>query len=85
MKKYYIYHARGIFTESATYAEKSQTEMLEDILASYPAFVQLASFDSEAEAEKEYSKYSTDISVRKNDDGVIIKYNIYTFKAEIKE
>lgn len=82
MEKYYIYHARGIFTESAAYAEKSQSEILDDILASYPAFVQLASFDSEAEAEKAYSKYSNDISVRKNDDGVIIKYNIYTFKKE---
>lgn len=82
MKKYYIYHARGIFTESATYVEKSQTEMLEDILASYPAFVQLASFDSKAEAEKEYSKYSNDVLLRKNGDGVVVKYNIYTLKAE---
>lgn len=82
MEKYHIYHARGIFTESAEYAEKSQTEMIEDILASYPAFVQLANFDSEAEAEKAYNKYTNDISVRKNGDGVIIKYNIYTIKAE---
>lgn len=82
MKKYYIYHARGIFTGSAAYAEKSQSEMPEDILASYPAFVQLADFDSKAEAEKAYSKYSNDITIRKNSDGVIINYNIYTLKAE---
>lgn len=82
MKKYYIYHARGIFDETTAYAEKSQTEMLEDILASYPAFVQLASFDSKAEAEKEYSKYDNDISIWKNSDGVIINYNIYTLKEE---
>ena len=82
MEKYCIYQARGIFTESTAYAEKSQSEMLEDILASYPVFVQLASFDSEAEAEKEYSKYDNDIKIRKNGDGVIINYNIYTLKAE---
>ena len=82
MEKYCIYHASGIFTALATYAEKSQTEMLNDILASYPAFVQLASFDSRSEAEKECSKYDNHISVRKNGDGVIIKYNIYTLKAE---
>lgn len=82
MEKYYIYHARGIYAESTAYAEKSQTEMLADILASYPAFVQLASFDSESEAEKAYSKYSNDISVRKNSDGIIVNYNIYTLKTE---
>ena len=82
MEKYCIYQARGIFTALAAYAEKSQSEMLEDILASYPAFVQLASFDSKAEAEKEYSKYDNDITIRENSDGVIIKYNIYTLKAE---
>ena len=82
MEKYCIYHARGIFTESAAYAEKSQTEMLNDILASYPAFVRLAEYNSKAEAEKAYSKYNNDISIRKNSDGVIINYNIYTLKAE---
>jgi hypothetical protein len=82
VEKYYIYHARGIFTASAAYAEKSQSEILDDILASYPAFVQLASFDSKQEAEKEYGKYDNDISVRKNKDGVIVNYSIYTLKAE---
>lgn len=82
MGKYCIYHARGIFTEFVEYAEKSQTEIIEDILASYPAFVQLADFDSESEAEKAYSKYSNDISIRKNGDGVIIRYSIYTIKVE---
>lgn len=82
MEKYCIYHARGIFTESAAYAEKSQTEMLDDILASYPAFVQLAKYNSEEEAEKAYSKYNNDISIRKNKDGVIVNYSIYTIKAE---
>lgn len=82
MEKYCIYHALGIFDESTAYAEKSQTEMLEDILASYPAFVQLASFDSEAEAEKAYGEYDNNITIRKNSDGVIINYNIYTLKAE---
>lgn len=82
MEKYYIYQARGIFTESIAYAEKSRSEMIEDILSSYPVFVQLANFDSKQEAEKAYSKYSNDITIRKNSDGVIIKYNIYTLKAE---
>ena len=82
MEKYCIYHARGIFTESNAYAEKSQSEMIEDILASYPAFVQIANFDSEVEAEKAYSKYSNNIKIWKNSDGVIIKYNIYTLKAK---
>ena len=82
MEKYCIYQARGIFTALAAYAEKSQSEMLEDILASYPSFVQIANFDSKEEAEKAYSKYNNDITIRKNSDGVIIKYNIYTLKAE---
>ena len=82
MEKYCIYHARGIFTESNAYAEKSQTEMLEDILASYPVFVQLAEYNSEEEAEKAYSKYNNNISIRKNSDGIIVNYNIYTLKAE---
>ena len=82
MEKYCIYQARGIFTASAAYVEKSQSEILEDTLASYPVYVQLATFDSKSEAEKAYSKYSNDITIRKNSDGVIIIYNIYTLKAE---
>lgn len=82
MEKYYIYHARGIFTESTAYAEKSQTEMLDDILASYPAFVRIAKHNSKQDAEKEYSKYNNNIIIRKNEDGVIVNYSIYTIKAE---
>lgn len=85
MKKYYIEHACGNFSAPIEYAEKAKTEIKEDILAECPEFMTIATFNSEDEARKEYSKYYDDIDVQENCDRAIISYHIYRLESEDKE
>lgn len=77
--KYYIEHACGNFSAPIEYADKTEAEILNDILADYPEFMTLAEFDDQAEAEKAYSKYHDDVTIRKNG---VIDYHIYRLEKE---
>ena len=87
MMKYYIEHACGNFIAPIDYAEKTEAEILDDILnyiqeGSESPFETLAEFKSEEEAHKAFNKYHNDISVQKNRDRVVINYHIYVQEAE---
>lgn len=87
MRKYYIEHASGNFTAPIDYAEKSETEILDDILyyiqeGKESPFETLAEFESEEEAHSAFIKYHNDISAQKNRDRVVIYYHIYRLEAE---
>jgi hypothetical protein len=87
MMKYYIEHACGIFTAPIEYAEKSEEEILDDILyyiqeGKESPFETLAEFESDEEAHKAFNKYHNDISVQKNEDRTVISYHIYELESE---
>lgn len=82
MNTYYIEHACGNFIAPIEYADKTEAEILNDILVDYPEFMTIARFDSEAEAEKAYSKYHNNICVRKNGDRTLVDYHIYSLEKE---
>ena len=87
MMKYYIEHAFGNFTAPIDYAEKTEAQILDDILyyiqeGSESPFETLAEFESEEEAHKAFNKYHNDISVQKNRDRTVISYHIYELEAE---
>lgn len=82
MAKYYINHACGIFTAPIEYAEKTKEEIYNDILESYPEFMQLAEYNSKEEAEKAFN-YHDDITIRKNGGRAVINYHIYTLEKEV--
>lgn len=87
MMKYYIEHACGNFTAPIDYAEKTESQILDDILyyiqeGKQSPFETLAEFESDEEAHKVFKKYHNDISVQKNRDRVVINYHIYELEAE---
>ena len=87
MRKYYIEHASGNFTAPIDYAEKSEAEILDDILyyireGQESPFETLTEFESEEEAHRAFIKYHNDISAQKNRDRVVICYHIYRLEAE---
>lgn len=87
MMKYYIDHASGNFTAPIDYAEKSEAEILDDILyyiqeGEASPFETLAEFCSEEEAHKALNKYHNDISIQQNRDRTVINYHIYKLEAE---
>jgi hypothetical protein len=90
MMKYYIEHASGNFTAPIDYAEKTEAEILDDILyyiqeGKESPFETLAEFESDEEAHKAFNKYYNDISVQKNGDRAEISYHIYKLEAEKEE
>lgn len=87
MKKYYIEHACGNFSAPIDYAEKTEAQILDDILyyigeGEEGPFETLAEFESEEEAHKAFNKYHNDISVQKNRDRVVIYYHIYKLETD---
>lgn len=90
MMKYYIEHACGNFTAPIDYAEKTEAQILDDILyyiqdGKESPFETLAEFDSEEEAHKAFNKYHNDISIQQNRDRTVIIYHIYKLEVEEKE
>lgn len=90
MMKYYIDYASGNFTAPIDYAEKTEAQILDDILyyireGEQSPFETLAEFDSEAEAHKVFIKYHNDISIQQDRDRTVINYHIYKLEAEEEE
>lgn len=81
MNKYYIEHACGNFNAPIEYADKTQEEILEDILSECPEFMTLFESGSKCEAETEFSKYNNQITITRNGNRAVVDYHIYRLEA----